>query len=846
MSKLNATNLNKHSISRVKSCAVAVQFAISNLKASHCGITVLALSMSTGAFAQQTIDIQAQPLANAVKEFAQKTGLQIAYNAKIMIGKKSSAVKGLLTIDEALKSLVKGSGLAVIKQANGSYILKNVSDSVENKNIAGTLALTTVGSESRFGDGPEEEGGLKAQYQTSATKMAMSLKETPQAISVITRNSLDLRQVDEIDQALELTSGTQGGSGFYAAPSGPFTGRGFYARQYVVRGQALDYTNGLKTDGFSAGSLARIDLAAYERVEVIKGPSGFFGSGASGGAINLVRKKPQTEFAANISSQVGSYDTYRTEADITGALTEDKDLRGRLVMAYGDEGSFVDGIATDTTIFAPSLEAIVSDNTRVLLQLLYQKEEFDVNNGQPGYIEKNRLKLFNLPRSYHYGASGNERSKVEIKDVSVRVDHELSDRWLTTLLLQRSETARDIIDGNYGYYSGGYHYVNGTKNQVVADNWAGELRLDGAFDAFGREHKILFGVEQSNKKTNETQGYAFHRDDNGDYIYADIYHDNFADFGFLAKEDISSNTRNGSKSEHINSAFYIQSVLSLTERTQLLINARYERVEYDATDETGNLEPKNNRTDNEFTLRIGVTHELNDNLSAYGSYGESFKPNIYGRDINNNPLDAQRGDGYELGLKGDWFDNKLGATLAAYRQELTNRAISHPTDRNAFIAAGLHRTDGLELEIFGAPMPGLNISAAATWMDNEFLDENDKFDGFAIEGSAKGQYSLYANYELLQGPLKGFATGMMWLHTLDQQLLPYDNNTGGYSQAYIDGYDRVDFDFSYRGMKKWDMSLVIRNIFDEKYIESGSSRGSGSQYYGAPRSVLFKMTYHFD
>jgi outer membrane receptor protein involved in Fe transport len=143
-------------------------------------------------------------------------------------------------------------------------------------------------------------------------------------------------------------------------------------------------------------------------------------------------------------------------------------------------------------------------------------------------------------------------------------------------------------------------------------------------------------------------------------------------------------------------------------------------------------------------------------------------------------------------------------------------------------------------------MPGLNISGAATWMDNEFIDENDDFYGFAITGSAKGQYSLYANYQVQHGSLKGFATGMMWLHTLDQQLLPYDNDIGGYTQAYIDGYDRVDFDLSYRAMKSWDISLVVRNVFDEKYIESGSSRESGSQYYGAPRSVLFKVTYHFD
>ena len=98
-------------------------------------------------------------------------------------------------------------------------------------------------------------------------------------------------------------------------------------------------------------------------MEVIKGPSGFFGQGEIGGVINLVRKKPKAEFDASISAQAGSFDSYRTEVDLAGALTDDENLRGRLVITHGEEGSFVDHVATDTTVFAPSIEAIIGDKT---------------------------------------------------------------------------------------------------------------------------------------------------------------------------------------------------------------------------------------------------------------------------------------------------------------------------------------------------------------------------------------------------------------------------------------------------------------------------------------------------
>lgn len=779
--------------------------------------------------------IPAGSLTAVLTKFSTEAGVYLVGSMVPAEGKQSAGLRGRYTLEEAFFELLKGTGLQAHRQGDGSYTLRQAEGAAESLE-----PVKVMGKTNRFGDAPAEPGGFKAEYQTTATKTAMSLKETPQAISVVTRDLLDLRQVDSLEHALELTSGAMGDAGGIAAPGGPFTGRGTRAQNYVVRGYSLP-SQGLKTDGFAVGSLAEIDLVAYDRVEVIKGPSGFFGQGEIGGIVNLTRKKPKAEFDASISGQVGSYDTYRTEADITGSLTEDESVRGRLVLAHGEEGSFVDHVATDTTVIAPSIEAVINDKTRVLLQMLYQKEEFDVNNGQPAYLDGNQVRLFDVPRSFMYGINGDERSDSEVKDISVRVDHELSDRWLATLLLQGSEINKDAFQGNYGYFYGGYHYLYDRRETYERDRWAGEMRLTGAFDAFDKEHTLLFGVEKNSSHTLRNNGWNGILDDSGNIATIDIYNPNFADYGITAKADSPMNNRVDDVVDIDNAALYAQTVLSLTDRTKLLINARYDDAKFFNTDAAGSY--LFNRTDHEVTMRVGLSHEINNNISAYATYGESFTPS-YGRGIDG-PLDPLRGEGHEVGLKTDWLDNKLGATLAVYRQDLTNRTLPDPNNRDYSIAAGLHRTEGIELEVNGSPMPGLNVALAATWMDNEFLDDRDELFGLAIDGSVKQQYSLYANYELQTGPLKGLATGLMWLRVGDRQVLPYDYNTGQYSQAYTKGYDRVDLDFSYKAIPHWDMSLVIRNVFDEEYIEHGSSYFSQQQFSGAPRSALFKATYKF-
>ncbi|HBR97481.1 MAG TPA: hypothetical protein DD979_08890 [Gammaproteobacteria bacterium] len=776
--------------------------------------------------ARYDLAIPAGPLGSALTQLADATHTKLLFVSELVAGLRTTELTGKYTLEQALERLLADTRLQYfIDHAQKTITLKTAD---EEALLLDTMRVQSV-AEPGFGDAPVEPGGLKADYQSAATKLALPLRDTPQAVTVVTRDALDARQVNDISTALELAAGASEGGG--ASAPGPFGGRGQFGAMYALRGQLLDYYGGILSDGVTLSSIAAFDFAAYERVEVMKGPSGFYGQGSLGGFINLVRKKPQQETQASVSLAAGSYDTYRFESDVTGALSKDKRARGRLTFAYEDAGSFIDGVSSDLLQVAPSVEYIIADNTRVLLQLLYQQEAFVPNQGLPLRVVGNRREPFDVPRSVFFGVP-NKDSDIEVFDALFKLDHQLSDRWLASLILQGNTADRDIVFNNTVNVDGGYTYAFASKHISDYDLWSGELRLEVSFDAFGQEHKVLFGAENSHRKLDAIYSYV-------PIGVLESYQANFADVGSVPTGAIPDTPWVSSDTKQ--KALYTQSVFSLHEKTQLLINARYSHV-----DTRGSFQeaPSNPIDEGVFTYRAGLTHTLSDNASVYTAFAESFEP-LDSVDRNGNALDPTTGEGYEVGLKSEWFDNKLAANLAVYRQDQENLPITDPEDPNFTMSGGLHRTDGIELEITGSPMPGLTLAFAADWSDNEFRDPEDQNTyGMARETTADRRFSVHANYEIQGGRLAGLGFGGTFVSVGDRQFISYGED--GPFQSYLDGYERVDMHLSYDGLPNWDMSLLVRNVLDETYIESSSGATWNGSFFGSPRAALLKATYRFD
>jgi len=666
--------------------------------------------------------------------------------------------------------------------------------------------------------------GSRLKTNSTATKTPMSIRETPQAISVVTDESIQARFAQDTLSAVELSSGVSPGS---TAP-GAFGGRGFRGDRFAMRGQE----GSVRSDGFAfGGSLSSFDPAVFERIEVVKGPAGFYGQGSLGGFINLVRKKPKDKFAASVSAQGGSFDTYRLDVDVTGPLNDSRSLTGRLDAGYNDAGSFVHGVETQTRLIAPSIEAKIGERTRVLLQLWSQGTDYVPNPGIPTRLQGNRLEPAHVPRSFFFGVPSKQKSTEEILDAIVQVDHNLSDRWLASLLFQRGTDDTKLIFDNYGFdFGAGDTYMYANTQQVKQDRWAGELRLAGSFDAFGREHQVLFGLERN----------RLENDYKGRYTYlgrANLYAGNFADAGVGTDDNLKpyANALTTTSSK----AVYAQTVLSVAERTRLLISARYDWVDSDRDDRF--REVRSGQSDHALTRRIGLSHDFTDHVTAYAVWAQSFTP-VSGMSRSGGLLKPETGNGYEAGLKTEWLDGQLDATLSVYQQDLTNRPLNDPNNgpgQDFSISAGLHRTRGIEAEINGSPLPGLALGLAATWMTNEFLDRRDPNFGLANDDSIGHQFSANASYELQSGALEGLRFGATLVSYGDRAYI----GRRGIGQVYADGYERLDLSVGYNGFRNMEFSLHVRNVLDETYLERASGTLIFNNFYGAPRAVLARVKY---
>lgn len=144
----------------------------------------------------------------------------------------------------------------------------------------------------------------------------------------------------------------------------------------------------------------------------------------------------------------------------------------------------------------------------------------------------------------------------------------------------------------------------------------------------------------------------------------------------------------------------------------------------------------------------------------------------------------------------------------------------------------MQRSDRLELEVNGEPLPGWNLSFAGTLLDAEFTERDDPNFGNRPRFSAPWQVSLFSTYELQSGPLKGLGFGGGIFAIGDRTVL--DDN-----DATVDGHERVDLTAFYNGLENAELSIYVRNVLDAEYIERPLFSSRLSQY-GAPRSFVVR------
>ena len=791
--------------------------AIHLIVASAAGVAYASTAQAQSA-AVQSYDIPAGPLSNALNRFAQQAGVAIIFQSSDLEGLSTSGLHGAYNEQGGFEALLRGSGYTAVKSANG-YML----DALPAAGGALELGATQV-SANQLGTITEGSGSYTPGSIATATRMVLTPRETPQSISVVTRQAMDDFGLNSIDDVMRHTPGITVAT--YDSDRTSYYSRGFAIKNFQYDGIPI-----LQDPQYSAGHTLT-DTAIYDRVEILKGATGLLtGAGGPGGTINMVRKKPTREFKAHIDVGAGSWENYRSEIDVSGPLTESGNVRGRAVAAYQDKHSFMDHYKRDSEVYYGILEVDLTPDTLLTLGADYQ------DNNPKGSSWSGSASLFNSkgdrisnPRSFNNGAKWSSWEQYT-RTVFSTLEHNFDNGW--------------VVKGQYNHQINGYNAPLGAlldpdattglakmlarkyTGEYVSDS--GDLFATGPFSLLGREHELVIGGSVS--KSHWTgKDYTNANMVNNAYDYYNWKGDSLEpDWGNVTSYNDETTRQTGT---------YVTGRFSLTDDLKLMLGTRVANYTLTGTSQakdTGKVLPY-----------AALIYDINDTISAYTSYTEIFLPQSYYRDRNNKMLEPDEGTNYELGLKGEFFDGRLNSSLAYFEVHQDNRPEAdtayngNPTNPDIDYAyKGIKATTkGYEAEISGEVMPGWQLQAGYTHKVSR-----DQGGTKVSTWEPEDQINLYTSYKLT-GDLDKLTLGggVRWQST-GWQMLSNWNKGGTVEKFSQDPYWLVDLMARYQISKNLSATVNLNNVFDKSYYTNIGFYNSS--YYGDPRNVMVSTRWDF-
>ncbi|WDH19983.1 TonB-dependent siderophore receptor [Pseudomonas chlororaphis] len=783
---------------------------------------------NTPAQSEQRFEISAGSLSQVLSNFAAANRVALIYDTRLTEGLVSPGLHGQYGLYEGFSYLLSGTGLELVGSGKDFQL---------HRRVALTLEDTWVqGASPSLGATTEHSGSYTTGSMGVATRLPLSIRETPQSVSVVTRKRMDDQGMTRLEDALAQVTGVN--VMYETADQVRFYSRGFAMDNVQENGTSSSFQGSVPGMGSAEASSDSPDMALYDRVEVLRGASGLTqGSGEPGGTINLVRKAPTRDFQASTSLSAGSWDKYRNEIDVSGALNDDGSLRGRVVTVYQDSKSFVDHVASDRQVFFGTLAYDFSPDTTLTTGYTWQKSKIVPNlYGVPMSTDYSSLAL---SRSTYLGASWNSMT-YEKNNLFAELEHRFDDDWALSGSLNYTNTHGDgQFIGTFGNGIAGVGPAGTARlnNYIHRDNkgdqYAANVNLTGKFLLLERTHEVVVGADYQKENYDNRVGTLSNTSLVNVYTF---------DPSSVAEAEVPY--RNRYRYYNYQRALYAATRFNLSDELKLILGSRYSSFYFNSRFKsliTGNETRSPYSEDGKLTPYGGLVWDFTDDLSWYASYSSIFKPqNVV--DETNSPLKPIVGTNYETGIKGSYLDGDLNLSAAVFRIIQENRAIDNGNPNcvdNCNEAAGKVRSQGWEMEASGALSDRWQLFAGYTFTRSEYLDDvSDTIKAGApySQWFPKHLLRMYTNYRLdTPGERLSIGGGMTTQSSTDTTRDMYQ---GGYTLFYANVTYRVD--------RHTTLSLVGGNLTDKTYYIPVSNRHRGGyNFYGDPRNatLTIKWTY---
>ncbi|KAG0957264.1 hypothetical protein G6F31_012502 [Rhizopus arrhizus] len=510
--------------------------------------------------------------------------------------------------------------------------------------------------------------GYQVYGTNTATKLPLTLRETPQSLTVFTRQRIEDFNLITISEVLQQTPGVTIQS--YDSNRTLFNARGFAINNFMFDGIPTNYTTG------AGGNSILSDTSIYERIEVVRGASGLVtGSGNPSATVNMVRKRPTETFQASTSLSAGSWDYKRAEVDVSGPLSKSGRVRGRFVGAYTDKESWVRFQHDKSPSLYGVIEADLTDSTRLRAGIDYLKTGSDGGawSASPLYFRDGSRA--HMPRSYSAAARWNEWNR-ESTNYFATLEQQFGAGWSGRLAYNHRATDTDsllLAGSNTGNWA---DPVTGLGLRIADTYSVSETREDafdlyasGPFQLFGRSHELVVGINHYDRDLDTIRAGITSRPYN-----VAAFPSSFSWDGNIGKPTTYNYGIPSSTVNTTETGYYAAVRLNPIDPLKIIAGARYSdyRTTTDNYNTDGVFTSRSARTTaHELTPYVGVLYDLSSSITAFASYSDVFQATAR-RDINNQLLDPTTGGNYEYGLKADFFGGRLYAALNGFYMKQDN------------------------------------------------------------------------------------------------------------------------------------------------------------------------------
>ncbi|WGS85486.1 TonB-dependent receptor [Methylomonas sp. UP202] len=755
-----------------------------------------------------SFDIPAQPLAAALESLRSRTGIHVFYAEDALKGKTSAALSGDLTVQQAVSSLLAGSGLTHTFTSSDTVAIKRIDTGSDAHT---TMPAITVVGKTEYDANDPFNTNYQTRNATTATKTDTPVMELPMSVKVVPKSVINDQQITRLDDALKNVSGV------FASP-----GNGGTTDSFIVRGfvDFNPYYNGVRLEtGWTQGGLR--DAAGLERVEVLKGPASIlYGRIEPGGMVNMVPKTPLATPYYSLQQQFGSYRFYRTTIDATGPVTDDKSVQYRANLAYENKGSFRDFIEGERVYFAPTVHWDISDRTQATFYVDYLHNDTAPDVGGPPRIGNRPA---DLPRNRNL-SEPNIRAVSD--DILFGVDwsHAFNNQWTFRhrFFADFTEDNENLPGAPAGLADDNrtLHRTNFGNRDNLGSTYNTNVDLTGKFKTGMLAHTFMIGGDYFTFEN--TFAWPSPQAVPDIDIYNPVYSGNL---GLLSRLDAVGNLG----FEWF--GLYLQDQIKLPDDVHLLLGMRYDNANSWQDFGAFGSGIKDTNHEDKVTPRVGLLWQPIPSLGVYGNYVQGFgAPNIGVYASGGAKIKPQTSEQWEAGFKKEWLDGKLNLTAAYF--EITKQNIATPIANSLFFeAVGKARNRGYELDLTGEVLPGWKVIGVYSYIDSEIVSNGGVDEGHRLANVPAHGGSLWNTYTLQDGALKGlkFGAGVV---ARSQRQGSNENNfqLPGYAifNALI-GYE------THIGKTKLTTQINADNLLDKAYFETGRA---DRNFWGTPRTFM--------